>query len=276
MYHWTSSQAFELALRKWRLNALPLLIRQAISTSQVATVPKVSLTASMTRLARSNLFTSIPLGHPLTQTHRGVPMLSQSLWPKGPPAPMASGRQCSLEGRLSAAGDAHMARQRGPLVAPIDNEIVPFGLASDCFVDRCIQQVVAFRGTQRPAQIGRVLLAQTHVKRPGAGHPHAITRFAEIVGEGSDKAKASACFGNADEAGRPTGLVIDVIKRVALSKPSARDRQRQILIEPTFADVAERHDLNEREVHAAPMRPLHQVGEFILVDALERDGIDLD
>src|SRR5215213_8559849 len=62
MYHCTSSQAFELALRKWRLSALPLLVRHAISTSQVATAPNLSLISSMTRLARSNLFTSIPLG----------------------------------------------------------------------------------------------------------------------------------------------------------------------------------------------------------------------
>ena len=48
------------------------------------------------------------------------------------------------------------------------------------------------------------------------------------------------------------------------------------MVEPAFADLAERHDLDQRQIHAAAVRPLHQVGEFVLVDALERDGVDLD
>ena len=63
---------------------------------------------------------------------------------------------------------------------------------------------------------------------------------------------------------------------IALGEPRAHHRQRQILVEPGFADVAERHHLDHREIHAAAVRPGHQVADFVFVDALERDRVDLD
>ena len=74
----------------------------------------------------------------------------------------------------------------------------------------------------------------------------------------------------------PAGAVVDVVEREALGEPRAHDRERQILVEPALADIAERHHLDQREVHAAAMRPGDQLGELVLVDALERDRIDLD
>ena len=56
----------------------------------------------------------------------------------------------------------------------------------------------------------------------------------------------------------------------------AHDRQRQILVEAAGLDLADRHHLDQRQIHAAAVRPVDQVAEFVLVDALERDGVDLD
>ena len=41
-------------------------------------------------------------------------------------------------------------------------------------------------------------------------------------------------------------------------------------------DLAERHHLDQRQVHAAPVGPFHQRLDLFLVDALERDRVDLD
>ena len=52
---------------------------------------------------------------------------------------------------LSAAGHAHVARQRRPLMAAVDHEIMPLGLAGDRLVDRGIEQARCFprRATAR-------------------------------------------------------------------------------------------------------------------------------
>lgn len=41
-----------------------------------------------------------------------------------------------------AAGHAHMARHCRAVVAPVDDEVVPFGLACDGFVDRGLQGTI--------------------------------------------------------------------------------------------------------------------------------------
>ena len=46
-------------------------------------------------------------------------------------------------------------------------------------------------------------------------------------------------------AGRPAGAVVDLVEGEALGQPGAHHRQRQILVEPAFADIAERHHLDE-------------------------------
>ena len=100
--------------------------------------------------------------------------------------------------------------------------------------------------------------------------------FAEIVRERRDEAERSAGLRDAHIARRSAGAIVDILERVALGEPRAHHRQRQILIEPAFADIAERHDLDQRQIHAAAVRPFDQAGEFVLVDALERDRVDLD
>jgi hypothetical protein len=54
-----------------------------------------------------------------------------------------------------------MAGERRPLMAAVDDEIVALGLARDRFRYGGIEQVVAFGGAQRGAQIGGVFLTGT-------------------------------------------------------------------------------------------------------------------
>src|SRR5215831_230047 len=104
------------------------------------------------------------------------------------------GRQKSVLPHMSsvvrlAPGYAHVAGQRRPLMASVDDEIVPLGLARDRFRNRRIEQIVAFGRAQRRAQIGGVLLTEAHVEGSRAGHPHPIAGFAEIVGQRRDEAE---------------------------------------------------------------------------------------
>src|SRR5579859_7721246 len=89
----------------------------------------------------------------------------------------ASGQDCHLStpsmeaaGRLPlAAGDAHMARHGRTAMAPVDDEIMPFGLAADRLRDRRVERAVLGAGAQRRAEIGRIFLAEAHVERAGTG-----------------------------------------------------------------------------------------------------------
>src|SRR5205085_11171077 len=121
----------------------------------------------------------------------------------------------------SAAGHAHVARDSRATVAPVDDEVVAFGLARDRLVDRRIDEVVAFRGAQRRAQVRGVLLAEAHVERAGAGEAHAVAGLAEVMGEGRDEAEPPAGLGNAYVARRPAGHVVDVAERIAFGQARA-------------------------------------------------------
>src|SRR5690349_13661750 len=104
-----------------------------------------------------------------------------------------------------------MARDRGPLVTAIDDEVVALGLAANRFVDGGIEEVVGFRGAQWLAQIGGVFLAETHKERAGAGDPHPIAGLAEIMRERGDEAEPAAGFRNAHIARRPAGPIVDIV-----------------------------------------------------------------
>src|SRR3546814_17442137 len=92
----------------------------------------------------------------------------------------------------SAAGDAHVAGDRRLLAAAVDDEVVALGLAADRLEDRGVEQLVALALAQRRAQVGGVLLAQAHVERAGAGQPHAVAAFTEVMGHRRDEAEAPA------------------------------------------------------------------------------------
>src|SRR6185295_4616256 len=70
--------------------------------------------------------------------------------------------------RRLAAGHAHMAGDRGPGVAAVDDEVVALGLAADRLAHGRLQELVALARPQRRAQIGGVILAEAHIERAGA------------------------------------------------------------------------------------------------------------
>ena len=100
--------------------------------------------------------------------------------------------------------------------------------------------------------------------------------FAEVVGHRRDEAELAAGLGDADVAGRAAGVVVEVGQRELLGEPRAQQRQRHILVDAAFADVAHRHHLDQRQRHALAVRPLHQRGDFVLVQVLQRHRVDLD
>ncbi len=121
------------------------------------------------------------------------------------------------ENQLSA-GDAHMARNGGLVVAAVDDEIMAFGFAADGFVDGCAQKLIALRGAKRGPKIGSVFLAQAHVKRAGAGEPDPVAALAEIMGQGRDEAKPPAGFLDLNIARGPTSLVGNILQRELLKQ----------------------------------------------------------
>src|SRR3954470_10195473 len=91
-----------------------------------------------------------------------------------------------------AAGHAHVARDGRTLRAPVDDEVVALRLARDGFVDRLVEQLIAFRGPQVRPERGGVLLPRAHIERARAGDPHAVPAFAEIMRERRDEAEPAA------------------------------------------------------------------------------------
>src|SRR3546814_18933117 len=84
----------------------------------------------------------------------------------------------------------------GGRVAPaVDDEVVALRLARDGGVDGGLERRVVLAGAQRRAEVGRVLLAEAHVERAGAGQPHPVAGLAEVMRERRDEADAPAGLG---------------------------------------------------------------------------------
>ena len=118
---------------------------------------------------------------------------------------------------------------------------------------------------------------EAHIERAGAGEPHAVAALAEIMGERRDEAEPPAGLAHGEIARRAAGAVVGLVERPAPLQPRPHQRQRQILVEPRLAaDLAHRHDLDEDEVEALLAAPGDEMVELVVVDAFERDGVDLD
>lgn len=66
-------------------------------------------------------------------------------------------------------------------VVAIDDEVMAFRLAGDRLIYSRGQGGWVFRGSQNPAQVGRVVLAEAHVERAGAGESDAVAALTEIM-----------------------------------------------------------------------------------------------
>ena len=96
------------------------------------------------------------------------------------------------------------------------------------------------------------------------------------MGHRRDEAEHSPGLGDAHVARGAAAAVVEVLEREARGELRSHHRQRQILIDPALIDLAERHHLDQGQIHAASVRPLDQTREFVFVDALERYRVDLD
>src|SRR5215208_5310938 len=188
----------------------------------------------------------------------------------------ASSASCIPGGRdRSASRHAHVTRDRRA-VAAVDDEVVALGLARDRLLDRLLEGLVRLREPQGGAKVGGVLLAEAHVEPAGAGEADAVAALAEIMRQRRDEAELAAGLLDPDVARRPAAALVEVLEGVALREPRPHERQRQELVDALRLDLAERHDLDQRHVHAAAMRPFEEARDLVVVEILQRDGVDLD
>ena len=131
----------------------------------------------------------------------------------------------------------------------------PFGLRPIASSIARDSKLVAFRGAQGRAQVGGVLLSQAHVERAGAGQAHPVAAFAEIVGHRRDETQPPAGLLDFDITRRTAGLVSDVLQRELALEIGPDQRERQILVHAVGIDLAHRHRLDHRHIHAARHAP---------------------
>ena len=67
----------------------------------------------------------------------------------------------------------------------------PFGLRAIAARIAAVQRRVVGAGAQHAAEIGGIVLAEAHVQRAGAGQPHPVAAFAEIMRHRRDEADAA-------------------------------------------------------------------------------------
>ncbi len=96
------------------------------------------------------------------------------------------------------------------------------------------------------------------------------------MGHRRDEAELAAGLADGNVTRGTAGVIGEVAQRVLFGETRAKQRQRHVLVDPSFADVAHRHDLDQRERHALAVRPFHQRGDFVLVQILQRNRVDLD
>ena len=149
-------------------------------------------------------------------------------------------------------------------------------LQADGAIDRQAEQLIVGGRPQGLAQIGGVLVAEAGMQGAGTGNPHPVAGLAEIVGHRRDEAELTAGLADANVTRGTAGVIVKVGQGVLLGEARAHERQGNILVDAPFADVAHRHDLDQRQRHALAVRPFHQRGDFLLVEILQRHRVDLD
>ena len=113
----------------------------------------------------------------------------------------------------SAAGNAHVPADAGAVVPAIDDEVVAFRLQPDGAIDSGAEKIIVRGCPKRLAQIGGIFMAEAGVQRAGAGNPHAVAGFAEIVGHRRDEAELAAGLADTDVTRRSPGVVVEVGER---------------------------------------------------------------
>src|SRR5262249_61465775 len=99
------------------------------------------------------------------------------------------------------------------------------GLARDGLIDGGMEQRVVLGRPERGAEVGGVVLAETHIKCASAGNPHPIAGLAEIMGHWRDEPKPSAGLAHLHIACRSARPIRDVVEGEMPLKPRADERQ---------------------------------------------------
>ena len=78
---------------------------------------------------------------------------------------------------------------------------MPLGLTRNGPIYRIGQWFITLALSQNGAQIGAVVLPQTHVQHAGAGQPDPVAQLAEVMAQRGDKAQTLTGFPDAEIAG---------------------------------------------------------------------------
>ena len=132
----------------------------------------------------------------------------------------------------------------------------PLGLRAIAARMAAIKRLVGLRAAQRLAQVRRVLLAEAHVERAGAGDADPVAAFAEIMGQRRDEAEPAAGLLDVEIARGAAGGVGRGRQRQASVRGRARSSVSGMYWSARSLSIAaERHHLDEGEVEAAAVRP---------------------
>src|SRR5258705_12979873 len=99
-----------------------------------------------------------------------------------------------------------MAADARAVVPAVDDEVVALWLQADGAVDRGGEEVIVGGSPQWLAQIGGILMAEAGMQRAGAGDPHPIAGFAEVMGHRREEPDLPPVPPDPDERGRAPGF----------------------------------------------------------------------
>src|SRR5690606_921533 len=105
-----------------------------------------------------------------------------------------------------------MARHRHPTPSPVDDEVVPFRLPRDGVANCGFQRRVGLAAAQDGPEVGRVLLAETHIESTGAGEANAVAALAEIMGKRRDESQPSARLSDRIVSGGTARAIVAIVK----------------------------------------------------------------
>eukprot|EP01026_Neomeris_dumetosa_P082791 TRINITY_DN95204_c0_g1_i1.p2 TRINITY_DN95204_c0_g1~~TRINITY_DN95204_c0_g1_i1.p2 ORF type:complete len:229 (-),score=11.83 TRINITY_DN95204_c0_g1_i1:73-759(-) len=153
---------------------------------------------------------------------------------------------------------------------------MPFRLARDRFMDCRLERRIIITRPERRPQIRRILLAEAHIQRAGAGQPDPVAALAEIMGQRRDETDAAAGLLTTHVPGRTAGLIIDILQGPPLPQFTAHHGERPILVDPVLAaDIAHRHNLDEGQIISLAASPADKLMQLIIIHPFQRDSVDL-
>ncbi len=119
-------------------------------------------------------------------------------------------------------------------------------------------------------------MAKAHVKLAGCRNADPVAIRTKIARERRDQAQTRDSSGKREIARRPSGFMRGLSEDEASLQCGPHLAERQEAICPVIIDNTQRHSLDQREVEALIRAPGKHIADFIAVQPLERDHVDLD